>query len=222
MPKLILSQPSADMDMMAAFVKAGWSDVMLDLEHSLHGEADVKRALVAVEHAGGTLHVKMADRNPNACGRLFFQGVRSFIIPQVEDAATINAVHDELTRYDFLDTAEIQLSALVESGAAVERIPDICAVQGLTAVHVGLIDFALDLGFEYRGRAHFETLGPRLAPHLLDALDTIRACGKAAGCALLPGWFATFPLERLDQVTVPLGDLLDFAHAAAVKGRFTQ
>ena len=208
MPSFILSQPSADMAMMAAYAASGWKDILIDLEHSPHGEADVVRAMTALGHAGARLHLKMANLEPESCGRYLSFGVRSFMLPHVEDAASFRAVREELSRQSWIDPASVSLRPLIESRAALHALPAICAEDGVTAIQIGLVDMAIDLGFPFQGFRHLASLGRALMPHLLEALDAVRACGKPNGCMLLPGWFEFFPLDRVDQVVVPLGELL--------------
>jgi hypothetical protein len=105
----------------------------------------------------------------------------------------------------------------VESRAAIRKLPEICAEEGVSGVQVGLIDLALDFGFTFQSYKHFETLGRELMPHLLEALDAIRACGKRNGCTLMPRWFDFFPLDRIDQVTVPVRELLTLATELSMK-----
>lgn len=181
---------------------------MIDLEHAPLTEADVMQAMVALEHAGGQLHLKMAGLNPETYARFLFFGVRSFFLPQIENAAGFCAVRDRLWRMSWIDPSSIRLCPMIESKTAIREVPVICAQEGVSAVQIGLVDLALDLGFPFRGFQHFSTLGRELLPHLLEALDQIRACGKSNGCMVLPEWFDFFPLARLDQVTVPFSELI--------------
>ncbi len=208
MPLAILSQPSTDMGMMACYAAAGWHDVMIDLEHSPHAETDIVAAMAALRQAGGTLHLKMAGLDPEACLRYLHFGVRNFVLPHVESAASVRAVNDALARYPWVDDGAIRLFPLVESRSAIDSIPEICAEKGVGAVQIGLVDLAIDLGLPMRDFHDLAGLGRELMPTILDALDRIRESGKPNGCMLLPDWFDFFPLDRVDHLVVPLSGLL--------------
>jgi 2-keto-3-deoxy-L-rhamnonate aldolase RhmA len=208
MPKFLLYQPSTDMAMMAAYAAAGWRDVVIDLEHGPHSEADVLRAATALSHAGAVMHLKLPNLDPERCARYAEFGIRHFMLPHVESASDVRTITTRLSQLPMLDPATIGLYPLIESRAAAEQILDISAEDMVAALQVGLVDFAIDCGFGFSGFAAFADMGEQLLPHLLPILDAIRSAGKPNGCMLLPAWMAFFPLERVDQVTVPVSDLL--------------
>jgi 2-keto-3-deoxy-L-rhamnonate aldolase RhmA len=213
MPELILAQPSCDMAMMRAYPSAGWRNVMLDLEHSPFAEADVVAASIALASAGGSLYLKMADRNAQVCTRYLQFGVRNFLLPNVEDAASVRAVYEGMKQLFWVDPASIRLFPMIESQAGLREIPAICAVEGVSAVMLGPGDLAHDLGFSFRTLAELEGLGGELAPTLLKALDAIRECGKPNGSGFVRSWLDFFPLDRVDLVTLQLADILRRAGA---------
>jgi 2-keto-3-deoxy-L-rhamnonate aldolase RhmA len=215
MPELILAQPSCDMAMMRAYPAAGWRNVMLDLEHSPFTEADVVAASIALASAGGSLYLKMADRDAQVCSRYLQFGVRNFVLPNVEDAASVRAVYAGMQQLFWVDSASIRLFPMIESQAGVREIPAICRVEGVSGVMLGPGDLAHDLGFSFRTLTELEGIGRELMPTLLQALDAIRECGKPNGCGFVRSWLDFFPLDRVDLVTLQLVDILRRAGAPA-------
>jgi 2-keto-3-deoxy-L-rhamnonate aldolase RhmA len=208
MPELILAQPSCDMAMMRAYASAGWRNVMLDLEHSPFAEADVVSASIALASAGASLYLKMADLDARVCTRYLQFGVRNFMLPNVEDAASVRAVRTRMTELFWVDPVSIRLFPMIESQVGLREIPAICCVEGVSGVMLGPGDLAHDLGFSFRTLTELEGLGRELAPTLLQALDAIRECGKPNGCGFVRSWLDFFPVDRVDLVTLQLTDVL--------------
>lgn len=207
MPELILAQPSCDIAMMRAYAAAGWRNVMLDLEHSPFAEGDVVCASIGLASAGASLYLKMADRNAQACTRYLQFGVRNFVLPNVENAASVQAVRTKMSELFWVEPASIRLFPMIESRQGLHEIPAICAVEGVAGVLIGPGDLAHDLGFTFRTLTELESIGPELAPTLLEALDAIRACGKRNGCGFVRSWCKFFPMDRVDLVTLQLSDV---------------
>jgi 2-keto-3-deoxy-L-rhamnonate aldolase RhmA len=207
MPELILAQPSCDMAMMRAYAAAGWRNVMLDLEHSPFAEADVVSASIGLASAGASLYLKMADRNAQVCTRYLQFGVRNFVLPNVQNAASVQAVRAKMTELFWVEPASIRLFPMIESRRGLHEIPAICAVEGVAGVLIGPGDLAHDLGFTFRTLTELENIGPELAPTLLQALDAIRACGKLNGSGFVRSWCKFFPMDRVDLVTLQLSDV---------------
>lgn len=194
--------------MMAAYAQSGWKDVMLDLEHAPWAEADIVRASTALAHAGATAHLKMANRDPIACMRYLQFGIRHFLLPHVEAAAQVRAVSDQLASVFYVDPAAVHLYPMIESRVGISQIPAIAAERQVSAVVVGTIDLALDLGFKFANFAELTALGREIMPPLLDALDQVRAAGKPNGCMLLRPWLEFFPLDRADNVMIGVKEVL--------------
>jgi 2-dehydro-3-deoxyglucarate aldolase/4-hydroxy-2-oxoheptanedioate aldolase len=207
MPELILSQPTCDPAMLRTFVAAGWRNIMLDLEHNPFSESDIVSASVALLGAGGSPYLKMADLDPDQCARYLKFGVRNFVLPKVQNAASLEAVRARMADVFWDDPVSIRLIPLIESQAAVREIPSICAVDNVAALIVGPGDMARDMGLPFRTIAELEALGPKLTPTLLSALDAIRACGKPSGCGFVSSWFDFFPMDRVDIATLQFVDV---------------
>src|SRR5277367_50961 len=128
MPELILQQPSCDIAMMQAYASAGWRNVMLNLELSPFGEAEVVAASVALKSVGATTFLKLANQKPDAYARYLHFGIRAFILPHVESAASVQAVRARLASVFWVDQASVRLFPLVESQAGLRSLDAICAV----------------------------------------------------------------------------------------------
>jgi 2-keto-3-deoxy-L-rhamnonate aldolase RhmA len=208
MSEIILHQATCDPQMMQSYLRAGWRRVLIDMEHGFFTESDVMQALLALASDGAALYVKMTDLTPQRYTRLYRMGVRKFLMPHVEDPQSVRLIYDAMQEIFWIDHAALELYPLLESGAALEKIPEFCSLAGVAGVMLGPGDLCHDLGFAIRDMAEFQAAGPKIVPHLTKALQDIRNHGKRGGSMVLKGWFDTFPFELTDFVTLYLGDLI--------------
>lgn len=201
-------QPSTDIFMMATYAGAGWKNVIIDLEHGPHGERDVIGALGELSRRGMNLHLKLADLDPSKIARFYDFGVRHFMLPHTETAASIRAISETLSVRPGFDPARTHLCPMIESQNALRAIDAICDEAGVSTVHIGAIDLARDMGFTFSTVQQLIEITPDIMPRILAALDEIRAHGKLNGCLLIAEWRDHLPLSRLDYAAVEIGQLI--------------
>lgn len=200
-------QPSCELAMMRVYAQAGWRNVMLNLELDPFTEGQVVSASAAMAQVGIAPFIKLPNLDPEIYARYLHFGVRNFVLPQVSDAASVQAVSDRLKQVHWVDYSVVRLYPLIESRAGIDDIPAICAVDGVAGAMIGPFDLADDLGFNIRTLAEFDAAQPKLMPIMLEALDAIRACGKPNGCGLTAAWFDSFPMDRIDWLWLQLTDV---------------
>ena len=178
--------------------QAGFDWLLVDGEHGpndLRSILDQLRALAPYEAA-------TVVRPPSDDRVLLKQyldiGAQSLLVPMIESGEQareiVKSVHyapDGMrgvgaalaraslynTVADYLGTAneEICLLLQVESRAGIEALDDILAVDGVDGVFIGPADLAADMGFRGKpGASDVQSV-------VTDALNRIRAAGKAAG-----------------------------------------
>ncbi|PYE17018.1 2,4-dihydroxyhept-2-enedioate aldolase [Williamsia limnetica] len=177
---------------------AGLDWLMLDLEHVPNDIRSTLAQLQALAAYPVQVLVRPASGDPIAIKQLLDIGATNLIVPMVESADEARALV-AATRYppegirgvgsalarasrwnrisDYLATADdsVSLTVQVESAAALERLDEIAAVDGVDAVFIGPADLAASLG--YLGKPEH----PEMVALIEKALSQIKATGKAAG-----------------------------------------
>ena len=180
------------------------------MEHTSFDLHDVQLAVMAAERVGVTPIVRTPGFDPAFILRLLDMGVQGIQVPHVGDAAAARAAV-KAVRYPPLgdrgmaagsraaefgkiplvehmaqSNREILLACMIEDMAAVERIDQIAAVEGVDLLAVGPSDLSRSLGVS----------GQPDHPRLVAAIDRVREAVKrgAAGARLaLPLNHAAFP-----------------------------
>ncbi len=145
---------------------AGLDWVCIDQQHGWNAGHDCTDLVAAVRAAGAHALVRVAWNRPEEIGRVLDAGAEGVIVPMVESAeearAAVAAVRyapegrrswgAARTPYTSVpaDAAAANASTaclvMVESPAAVDRVPEIAAVPGLDGVFLGPFDLSLALG----------------------------------------------------------------------------
>jgi 4-hydroxy-2-oxoheptanedioate aldolase len=175
----------------------GFDWLMFDTEHAPVEVADLQPLLQAAAAGGSACVARPAWNDRVLIKRMLDVGAQTLLIPFVESAEqAAEAVRS--TRYppqgargvagstrasryglapDYLATAneEVCVLAQIETAAALDRLEQIAAVEGVDGVFIGPSDFAASIGH----------LGNPAAPEVQDALREaamrVHAAGKAAG-----------------------------------------
>lgn len=176
---------------------AGFDWLLVDTEHAPNELHTVHGQLQAIAASASSAIVRPAWNDMVAIKRFLDIGAQTLLIPfvQNEDEAS-RAV--EAARYpphgirgvsvstrangfgripDYFARADEEICILVqiETGAALERIEKIAAVDGVDGVFIGPSDLAADLG--HLGASGHEDVKTAIS----GAIGRIRAAGKAAG-----------------------------------------
>ncbi len=173
--------------------------LLLDQEHVPNDIGSTLTQLqVLAGHPDVDVLVRPPSADPVAIKRLLDVGAVNLMVPMIEDpgqaaaavAATryppagIRGVGSALARAsqwnrisDYLVTADdsISLTVQVETAAALESLPAICAVPGVDAVFIGPADLAASMG--KLGQPEH----PAVVAAIEQALVTIAGSGKGAG-----------------------------------------
>ncbi|MBV9968038.1 MAG: hypothetical protein JO008_20375, partial [Alphaproteobacteria bacterium] len=178
---------------------AGFDAAFIDMEHTPFDLHDVTRMVMAAERVGITPIVRTPGFDPAFILRLLDQGVQGIQVPHVSDPETAREAVAAV-RYpplgergmaagsraaDFGKTPllehmeksnrEILLACMIEDMAAVERIEEIAAVEGVDLLAVGPSDLSRSLGVS----------GHPDHPRLIAAIDRVRdAVKNGAGARL--------------------------------------
>jgi len=177
---------------------AGYDWCLIDAEHGPYDLASIQAQLMALAGTGAEPVVRVPAGEDWMIKQVLDLGVRSLMVPMVESAAQAEALV-RAVRYpphgvrgfgaavarasgfgaaaDYAQTADAEMCLIlqVESRAALNALPEICAVEGVDVVFIGPADLAADMGY----------IADLNNSSVLDAVDraieTIKAAGKAAG-----------------------------------------
>ena len=167
--------------------EAGAESLVIDLQHGRWGREGLENAIAAVAGRAPVL-IRTADASDFAIGSSLDAGAHGVIVPMVNSAAecanVVAAAHYpptgrrsgggarpglDFAAYRAAMTANLLVSVMIETAAAVEACEGIAATPGLGMVFVGPNDLSLSLGAG-PGAAAFD-----------GALRRVLAAGKAAG-----------------------------------------
>jgi 2-keto-3-deoxy-L-rhamnonate aldolase RhmA len=183
---------------------AGFDGVFVDLEHSTIAPDAVSAISVTALTAGLASLVHVRSAHSEVIGPILDAGAQGIIVPHVDSVEEARAavaaaryaplgergVSSALPFFDYrttrsdLATAAVNegtlVIAMIESRAAVDRIDEIAAVDGIDVVMIGANDLTSDLGVpgEYgsdRARAAFRRV-----------IDASAAAGRFAGIGGVP------------------------------------
>ncbi len=176
---------------------SGFDWILIDTEHSPNEVPDVLAQLQACGRGTATPIVRPAWNDPVLIKRYLDIGSTTLLIPFVQNAeearravaacryppAGIRGVTTmgRGSRYgrvaDYLKRAdgEIGLLVQIETGAALDVLEDIAAVDGVDGVFIGPADLSASLG-QIGNPSH-----PAVQEAMKGAVDRLRAVGKPAG-----------------------------------------
>jgi 4-hydroxy-2-oxoheptanedioate aldolase len=176
---------------------AGFDFLVLDMEHAPNELPDVLAQLRAMSSSGAMAVVRPPWNDPVVFKRLLDAGVQCFLVPFVQNAEEARravaatryppagtrgvAVATRANRFgrvtDYLERAndEICVHVQIETGATLDQIDSIAAVDGVDGLFIGPSDLAADFG-HLGNSAH-----PSVRKAIDAALARIRRTGKAAG-----------------------------------------
>jgi 4-hydroxy-2-oxoheptanedioate aldolase len=180
---------------------AGLDWVMVDGEHGPWDPGDIRDRLIALDAAGADAVLRVPANVEWILKQALDLGARTVLVPMVDDAAAARAAV-AACRYppegrrgmgaalarasragriaDYASRANHEVSVWVqaESGAALDALEAICAVEGVDCVFVGPADLGADLGLAPDD--------PALIAAIEDALRRIAAAGVAPGIFCAP------------------------------------
>ncbi|WP_436926797.1 HpcH/HpaI aldolase/citrate lyase family protein [Halosimplex amylolyticum] len=151
----LLYSPGDDREMLEKAVETAADTVIFDLEDAVAPDAKdearrtVQSTLDALDDPEPRLSVRI---NPyDHTGREDVDAVvgdvrnppDSILLPKVDDAEAVEALHEHLAE---LDAGDVDIVPLIETAAGVISVEEIAAAPGVTAVAYGDQDFTADIG----------------------------------------------------------------------------
>ena len=181
---------------------AGFDWVLIDAEHGPFDMSSVLHNLQSMASFDVPILVRPPEGNPVTLKQLLDAGVQSVLIPMVESAeqaalmvramryppAGIRGLGTGLARAaqwnrrtDYFEWADNEMCLLVqvESARGLSHLNEIASVDGVDGVFIGPSDLSASMG--YIGQPGH----PDMVSTIGQALETIRAAGKAAGVMAL-------------------------------------
>lgn len=160
----------------STLAEAGYDFVMVDLEHGSDDPAVIDPCLDAIEAAGAYTAVKARSQSAEDLRIAYDFAPSAIYVPSTSSAAEVEAyakVFAELIqqaprRGESRDTA---LVALVESRQGIDEAAQIAAIEGVSAIGIGLFDLSSDLGVP----------GEINHPKVLQAYDDLLEVGRSTG-----------------------------------------
>lgn len=144
--------------------RAGFSWVVVDLQHGGPTWHDLLPVLQAVELGGAAPVVRIGRNEPEQIMRALDLGASGVIVPMVDDAAQA-ARAAEATRYPPRGTrsfgplrhrrdvatadAEVLCLPMIETAAGLDNVEEIAATPGVDGLFLGPADLALSLGLGF-------------------------------------------------------------------------
>jgi 2-keto-3-deoxy-L-rhamnonate aldolase RhmA len=152
------------------YAQAGLDFIWIDLEHTLVNPERVAATIQRARLAGVTPIVRIPELRAGHVRPLLDNGAQGIILPFVEDAGAVEelvswcrfhprgrrGVGSPLLANDYANVslaehvdgsdAEVLIAVQIESLTAVECIDEICAVDGLDVVIIGLADLSISCG----------------------------------------------------------------------------
>ncbi len=172
-----------------AMAELGWDTLTVDLQHGLIDYQTAVTMAQAISISGKPALTRTPSLEPGIVGKLLDIGFSGVICPMVNSAEEARALVEAckypplgsrsfgpiraLTRFgsDYGEKAnrETLAIAMIETGEAVENMPEILAVEGVDAVFVGPSDLAMSIGAQ-----------PSLTPDDPAVLDLIKRIADQA------------------------------------------
>lgn len=196
----------------------GFNFVFLDAEHGSLSPDGCERLVRAAEGHGITPLVRVPSNDPHLILRYLDTGAHGVIVPHITtaddarravDAALYHPLGQRglagiraarygldvpLAEYTVHVNRELSVIALIEDAHAIEHLPEIMAVEGLNAIHIGPTDLSQSLG----------RVNDRYHPDVEQAIDEIisqaRKADMPVGIATSSGQDAVAAIQRGCQI----------------------
>jgi 4-hydroxy-2-oxoheptanedioate aldolase len=184
--------------------RAGFDFCLIDAEHGPFEPTRIARQLTTLAACGTPAVVRVPANEAWAIRQVLDMGAQSVMVPMVgsvEEARAVVAAglyppeggrgfggsnmaagfHGATPDYAATANAQICLIVQIESRAAMDRIEDIAAVEGIDALFIGPADLGCDMGLR-------DDLGaPALWEAVAEGVSRIAATGRIAGVFAGPG-----------------------------------
>lgn len=153
----------------------GFDGVFIDCEHGMAGIERVQEMCRAARVAGVQSVVRPESDAPYLITRYLDAGAGGVMVPHIETPEAARSVVEAVRYARPKDHADKVIIAMLESVAAIERLDDIVAVEGVDVFFIGPSD--LSQSMKLPGQIHH----PDVKATIKDASARIRAAGKVPG-----------------------------------------
>jgi 4-hydroxy-2-oxoheptanedioate aldolase len=179
------------------FAKAGFSAVIIDLEHGPIEVGDLPPLSAAARASGIYSIVRISENSATEIGKTLDSGVDGVMVPHISSASDAERVvaagrfapagersinpYTRGNAYDlYSETTDsinqrVALIAMLEGADMLTSLEAICSVDGLDAVFIGPVDLAGSLGLGG------ESEHPDVIAAVMNALERVQAAGCASG-----------------------------------------
>lgn len=210
---------AADEQLVEVLAMSGFGHIFIDCEHGHMSIREAEALVRAAEAVDVPAVVRVPANEPDVILRHLDTGALGVTIPQVntvEDAeravratyyhpmgqrglagtrAASYGLAGSLAEYTAQANEQLMVTGLIENVRAIDNLPDILKVEGLTAITIGPADLSQSLGHP----------GDRHHPEVQQAIDEIinqaLAAGKPVGVNTSSGEDAKAARERGCQIT---------------------
>ena len=153
----------------------GFDGVFIDCEHGMAGIERVNEMCRAAPHAGVQSIVRPEHESAHLITRYLDAGASGVMVPHIETPEAARKVVDAVRYARPHDYEEKVVIAMIESVAAVERLPEILQVDGIDVFFLGPSDLSSSMNLA--GQIHH----PDVKSQVKAATARICAAGKIAG-----------------------------------------
>ncbi|MFW6074681.1 MAG: HpcH/HpaI aldolase family protein [Chloroflexota bacterium] len=214
---VIVSSP--DEQLVEVLGLAGFDFVFIDCEHGTMSVGETESLVRAADLAGVSAVVRVPHNAEDLILRHLDTGAMTVVVPQVITADDVRravgaayyhprgsrglagtraasyGLAEPLTEYTVRANQEIAVVALIENVQAIENLPEILQVEGLTAVHIGPADLSQSLGRP--GDRHH----PDVEGAIAQIIEKAREAGVPVGINTSTGEDALTARDRGCQIT---------------------
>ncbi|MBL8588259.1 MAG: 2,4-dihydroxyhept-2-ene-1,7-dioic acid aldolase [Methylobacteriaceae bacterium] len=164
----------------ARLIELGADSVFIDCEHGTWSLEDVRVTAQAVRGAGGAAVVRPRSHERPLMIRYLNAGADALMVPMVETGAQAQAIVDAVRYACPADHPSRLIVAMIETQAAIGRLDEILAVEGVDVFFIGPGDLSQDMG--YPPAPPFGQPRPQpVIDKVAEAVSRIRAAGRIAG-----------------------------------------
>lgn len=184
---------------------AGFDFVKLDMEHTALDWTGLEGLVRAADSANISSIVRVAENNPTYIRRALETGCHGLMIPMVDDRASVVAALDatfyaphgtrgmcpsvRATGYgsanwdEYLDWSRSELTVIpmIETAKALQNAEEICSLEAVKVITLGVGDLGQDLGVGARGMSE---------PIMVEALKRLISIANDTDTAV---WCSPFP-----------------------------
>ena len=126
--------------------RSGVDALFIDCEHGSSGFERVEELARAARLTGMAAIVRPMTADSALMTRYLERGIDGLMVPHVDDAETANTVVETIRHTRWRDYEDVIFLAQVESVRAIDKLPELLAVEGIDVYFIGPSDLSQDMG----------------------------------------------------------------------------